>query len=393
MHQPIRHYVGRLSALAATRGLATGLLALSLAVPALKAQEGAPSGPIKVEPHSSRWDYPKELNVPEGSKVHLVQKGDTLWDLANKYLGNPYAWPQIWELNKWIKDPHWIYPGDPLVIDLARAVAGGTPPPEVANLQPDRGPSGYTVPPRPELAFSFQDFIQLPFLAPEGAEAYYKAQGAFRITGNRHEERKSLGEGETIYINGGTQQGVRQGDRFVILKTVATKVADPRGSRKSLGDVVQQIGVIRVVTPMEKGSVALIERCMDAVEIGDRLARFTEPANIPLELRKDIADPIKLDSNPARVAFARDAKLDTANGDMVIIDHGSNDGLKVGDVLLAVRAKSFPVGDGNGGRKEPQETTHHYLGQIMVVRADASSATCRVLRTEEEIRMGDTVTR
>jgi hypothetical protein len=125
MHQPNRLHVGRLRALAMAPGF---LLALGFAAPGLEAQE--PAGTIKVETHASKWDYPKELKVPEGSRTHLVEKGDTLWDLSGKYLGNPYAWPQIWELNQWIKDPHWIYPGDPLIIDLSRAVAtaGSVPP-------------------------------------------------------------------------------------------------------------------------------------------------------------------------------------------------------------------------------------------------------------------------
>lgn len=399
MYQSISQHVGRLRAFSVASSLVVGLLALNAAVPGLQAQESAqpgtaPQGAVKVEPHASRWDYPKELTLPEGSKSHLVEKGDTLWDLAGKYLGNPYAWPQIWELNQWIKDPHWIYPGDPLIIDLSRAVANaGSVPPAVTGLEPDQRLSGYSVARKPELAFSFQDFIQLPFLAPEGAQAHYKSQGAFRITGNQRSEREFLGEGETIYINGGTEQGVKRGDRFVILKTVTTKLPTPRGGKKPMGDVIQQIGVIRVVTPMAKGSVAIIERCMDSVEVGNHLVRFTEPANIPLQLRTDTTDPVKMDADPAMIVFARDARQDTSTGDQVIIDRGSNSGLKVGDVLLAARSKTFPVGEATRKKDRATETTTHFLGQVMVVRVEPSNATCRVLRSEEEIRLGDLVTR
>ncbi len=385
MHQPNRLPVGRRRALAMAPGL---FMALTFAVPALVAQE--PAGTIKVETHSSKWDYPKEIKVPEGSRTHIVEKGDTLWDLAGKYLGNPYAWPQIWELNQWIKDPHWIYPGDPLVIDLTRAVAtAGSVPESVSGLQPDRR-GAYTAARRPELGFAFQDFIQLPFFAPDGAEAHYKNQGAFTLTGNRRDDRQHLAEGETVYMNGGSEQGVKVGDRFLILKTVARKVKHPATKHK-LGDVVQQVGVLRVVTPQPKGSVAIIERCLDGVEVGDHLVRFTEPANLPLQLRTDITDPVKVAPNSAVIVFARDAHQHTANGDMVIVDKGANDGLKVGDVLLAVRTKTFPVGP-DDDRKKATETTTHYIGQALVVRTDAQSATCRLLRTTEEILLGDTLT-
>ena len=49
--------------------------------------------------------------------VHIVVKGDTLWDIAEHYLGNPFRYPELAELSH-IKDPHWIYPGD--VIRIVR---------------------------------------------------------------------------------------------------------------------------------------------------------------------------------------------------------------------------------------------------------------------------------
>jgi hypothetical protein len=394
MYQPIRQHVGQLRALLVAPSLVAGLVALNAAAPGLQAQEPAPSGAVKVEAHSSKWDYPKELNLPEGSRSHVVQKGDTLWDLAGKYLGNPYAWPQIWELNQWVKDPHWIYPGDPLIIDLARAVASaGSVPEAVSNLQPDQRRADPSALRRPEMGFSFQDFIQLPFLAPGGADAYYKGQGAFRISSRRREDRQMLGEGETVYLNAGSDQGLKQGDRLLVLKTTTRQLFHPKGGKKPMGDVIQQIGVVRVVTAQAKGSVGIIERCMDSVEVGDHLVRFTEPASIPLQLRTDTSDPVKIGSDAAMVVFSRDHRQHTSMGDMVIIDKGSADGLKVGDILLAARTVTFPVGEDTAKKKDQAtDSTTHFLGQIMVVRVDAASATCRVVRSNEEVRMGDLAT-
>ena len=68
---------------------------------------------------------------------YTIQKGDTLWDLSQKFLNNPWYWPKIWSLNPGIENPHWIYPGNKLRI--VPGEGGAQSPAQVQAEEPEGG--------------------------------------------------------------------------------------------------------------------------------------------------------------------------------------------------------------------------------------------------------------
>lgn len=73
-------------------------------------------------------------------QTHVVKPGDTLWDLAHTYLGDPYRWPDIFHLNTaTVQNPHWIYPGEVLRLPLPAVSAA-----ESTSVTPSRTAEGTT---------------------------------------------------------------------------------------------------------------------------------------------------------------------------------------------------------------------------------------------------------
>lgn len=58
--------------------------------------------------------------------TYVVKDGDTFWDLAFEFTGDPFEWPFLWKENPHIKNPHLIYPGDQLLISGSSAKDSNT---------------------------------------------------------------------------------------------------------------------------------------------------------------------------------------------------------------------------------------------------------------------------
>ncbi|MCK4524555.1 LysM peptidoglycan-binding domain-containing protein, partial [candidate division WOR-3 bacterium] len=76
-------------------------------------------------------------------KIHVVKKGDTLWDLAGYYYDNPFIWRNIYNANlDKIDDPHWIYPGQEFIIpDVPDDMAEYIPEEEPIDYDTERMPA------------------------------------------------------------------------------------------------------------------------------------------------------------------------------------------------------------------------------------------------------------
>lgn len=298
-----------------------------------KAREykGSPNPPSNlVKTADGHWTPYTPPEVPEGAQAYVIQSGDTLSQIAQQKLGSWLLWPQIWDANPYIKDAHWIYPGDPLFITVPQLVGGG----EEVGMEEDTAKNRSRIDidveaPMPPV--NANDIYCAGFIA-----AGY-AYPTLRITSGPNRVKESLSEGDVVYLNGGTAEGVETGaEYFVIYK--GQEVFHPL-SGNYIGDMVVRVGRVKVLTSQEHSSIAQINYSCDEVRYGFALVPFSV-IPIPWNIERSAELPLYLPDNEnpkGNVIWTLDRLESTGRGSIAYVNLGTNHKLVPGDKLWVFR--------------------------------------------------------
>ena len=279
-------------------------------------------------------------------KEHKVVKGDTLWDITETELADPFRWPEVWKVNPWIKNPHWIYPKqiikiplyllkkEKLAEEIAKSAAASpepaAPEPEVTSLEPAKE----------EVKKEVLQIIKYPLVDRNKliASGYIadKIPGVGQVI-DSPSEQVVFGNDDIIYV--AVDHPAKAGDKYYVIKT-SERIKHPITGEK-IGYVISICGIAEIVKINQSEVMAKITKMFREINKGDRLVTYYEietPMTTGNFRRPDIKGTI--------VATGEGYKLQSML-DIIYIDKGCKDGIEAGDIFMTAAVddtKTLPNG-------------------------------------------------
>ena len=290
--------------------------------------------------------YADTVNIkPDHPDVHVVVKGDTLWDISNHFLKDPWSWPEIWHVNPQIENPHLIYPGDQIKLvyyegkmrnikgDVVKVdgpvltMTRGQQPSKMADGVIRLSPSVRATPLSTAVPAIPMEKIK-GFLSDNRVVSREELRGApYVIAGN--ELHFIIGQGDKFYARGNWSDpaeayGIyREGKPFI----------DP-DTKEILGYNAKSIGLGKVLATEEDNEIATLRlvRQTQEVRMKDRL----------LETQERDIDAVFYPKAPegkekGKIITVFSGVKNVSQWDVVVINLGERENTEIGDVFAIYR--------------------------------------------------------
>lgn len=320
-------------------------------------------------------------------RQYTVKKGDTLWDISSLFLRDPWFWPEIWQKNPQIQNPHLIFPGDVLTLvyvdgqpqifvnqtqyKVIQRADGKLP---IKKLSPRIRTKALqaSIPNIPGDAI--RQFLNKPRVVTKE-----QLDNAPRIIAS-DEERLVLASGDRVYIRGEID---KERVRFSVFRP-GDELRDPV-TNELLGHEAKHSGEVHITTYGDPAT-GNITSSIREILIGDRLLAEDKSKLENLFFPK-VPDA---DVN-AQIISLYDALFGVAQYQIVVINKGRQDAMEVGH-LLATYTQGATVYDRfDKGRSKPIKLPDERSGLVMLFKVFDRVSYGLILESERVIRKYDFV--
>ncbi|MFQ5702510.1 MAG: LysM peptidoglycan-binding domain-containing protein [Gemmatimonadales bacterium] len=326
-------------------------------------------------------------------QVHVVVDGETLWDIAERYFGDPFLWPEIYRLNTMVvENPHWIFPGEELRLtppeprmisaeptDVDTTQAQEIAPPEVTVEEPPPMPVAPPPPPSETAPTIFDRRPGGTAVVAAATSAVYRyrpvRRGEFYAAGFLTEDDNFPWAHVLSAVGRPTLRNLPGSSSARIFGQI--DIEAPESATYQVGDSLLVVELTREVRGW--GYVALptgivrVSSVAGARLRADVTMQFGRVADgqvaLPIETFDDpgYVTPVPLENGVmGRIVAPRDIHTVAIQQDIVFIDLGREDGVSIGDLFEVLRDE----GEAMGPESPPSSVA---LLQIVHVRDKSAS--------------------
>lgn len=342
--------------------------------------ESRPEGSATIAPEKKRAPSSTGKASSPGTQ-HTVERGDTLWDLSQKYLGSPWYWPKVWSYNPEIANPHWIYPGNEV-----RFFGSGEEVPTQVEVGTEQGvdesemyDGDVSIAGQIGIRLKNTVSVQLPgFVTNREIEESGRIVGSFA-------ESAELTFADHIYIKF-AKKAPRLGEIYVIYRN-GGEVIHPV-TQSPIGYITYVMAEVKVIrVDKDNHGTVQVWKQYDEVLRGDLVGPApTEPIVrqiAPRSNERAVKDAVI-------VADTRLAPTLLGEGQTVIVDKGADDGVKVGNVFTVFRQHDpLPLEALLQPSRLEEQFPIEDIGQCIAFEVKAKATICLVSRSIRDIVRGD----
>lgn len=295
---------------------------------------------------------------------YVVKEGDTLWDIANVFLRDPWYWSEIWLLNPQVRNPHRIYPGDVLTIqfveDRPRVTVDLVPRIRIEALDDDPFPIS-----------ALQTFMFRPrVLDAETLDAAPYVVAA-------RDERVIFGPGDQVYV-----RNAPDAERYDLYHLVRRDrvLRDPE-TGENLGIATIPVGEVEIIRGGEPATAVIRSGQRESIR-GDRLIGFDDDPDLLFDISRPPPDA------EGQVILLFDAISQIGTYQAAVINLGRRDGVRNGQVFAAWEAGRTTRDPISGRANDVVQLPEEEIGTMMVFRAFDKVAYALVIKSTRPIREG-----